>query len=213
MCFKGSKNQQLYMLLCVSFSLTNQVWNYFEFCLCKTYSMFEFLKGEWLKILILGKLGFKTCVLKNISSHTNTFLFLIFNALGYVFQKFSLKKKKKGAFLDFWLIHCVFQSIEILVKNFSEPLSGSIDRTCFSINRTSWIRFLKNSDLTCLNHFFKNFSNLFLSLRQGKAPQRIFCRFPPNFLQGFSLLKPVCLYYPSFCIVFLIFMHNLMVFG
>ena len=43
---------------------TNQVWNYFEYCLWKTYFVFEFLKGEWLKILILGKLGFKTYALE-----------------------------------------------------------------------------------------------------------------------------------------------------
>ena len=45
------------MLLCVFLGLTNQVCNYFEF-LCKTYFVFENLKGECLKILILGKLGF-----------------------------------------------------------------------------------------------------------------------------------------------------------
>ena len=82
--------------------------------------MFEFLKGEWLKILILGKLGFKTGVLKNISSHTHAFLFLIFNALGYVFKNsVFFFFFKKGAFLDYQLIHCVFRSIKIFVKNFS----------------------------------------------------------------------------------------------
>ena len=70
----------------------------------------------------------------------------------------------------------------------------------------------KKSDLTCSNHFFKNFSKLFLSLWLGKAPQQIFCRFPPNFLQGFSLHKPVCPYYLFFCIVFHDFMHYFMVF-
>ena len=79
-----------------------------------------------------------------------------------------------------------------------------------SINRISRIRFLKNSDLTCSNHFFKNFSKLFLSLPLGKAPQQFFCHFPPNFLQGFSLHKLVCPYYPFFCIVFHVFMHYFM---
>ena len=60
----------------------------------------------------------------------------------------------------------------------------------------------KKLDLTCSNHFFKTFPKLSLSLRLSKAPQRIFCRSPPNFLLSFSLDKPVCLYYPSFCIVF-----------
>ena len=82
------------MLLCVSFGLTNQVWNYFEYCLCKTYFVFEFLKGEWLKILILGKLGLKFVFWKNISSHTHVFLFLIFNALRGVFKNQVIFSKK-----------------------------------------------------------------------------------------------------------------------
>ena len=84
--------------------------------------------------------------------------------------------------------------------------------TVVSINRILRIRFIKNSDLTCWNHFFKNFSKLFLFVPLGKAPQQIFCRFPPNFLQGFSLHKPVWPYYPFFCIVFHVFMHYFMFF-
>ena len=71
------------MLLCVSFGLINQLWNYFEFFFffwCKTYFVFELLKGKWLKILILGKLGLKLVFWKNISSHTYAFIFLIFDA-------------------------------------------------------------------------------------------------------------------------------------
>ena len=111
----------------------------------------------------MGKLGLKLVFRKSISSHTHAFLFLIFNALRYVFKK-SGYFSKKMFFPDFRLIQSDFRSIEILLKNFSEPLSGSIDRTCFSINRTSWIRFFflkkKNSDLTCSS----TFSNFPLSL-------------------------------------------------
>ena len=114
-------------------------------------------------------------------------------------------------FVSFYLlrlIQSVFQSIKIAFKIFMESLS-------VSINWISRIRFFKNSYLTCSNHFFKSFSKLFLSLslRLGKAPQQIFCRFPPNFLQGFSFYKPVCSYYPFFCIVFHVFMHYFMFFG
>ena len=84
----------LYMLLCVSFGLTNQVWNYFEYCLYKTYFVVEFLKGEWLKILILGKLGLKLVFWKNISSHTYAFIFLIFDALRCVFKNQVIFSKK-----------------------------------------------------------------------------------------------------------------------
>ena len=72
---------------------------------------------------------------------------------------------KKLFFPEFQLIQFDFQSIEILLKNFSKPLPGSIDRTCFSINRTSWIKFLKKKQcLTRSKHFFKTFSNFPLSL-------------------------------------------------
>ena len=115
---------------------------------------------------------------------------------------------------QFQLIQSIFRLIEIFLKFFNKPLSVSIDRNYVSINRNSWIRFFKNSDLTCSNHFFKTFQNFFLSLRLGKAPLRFFfCRFPSNFLQGFSLPKPVCLFYPSFCIIFTFSCINLMVFG
>ena len=197
------------MLLCVSFGLTNQVWNYFEYCLCKTYFVFEILKGEWLKILILGKLGLNLVFWKSISSHTHAFLFLIFNALRSVFKN-QVLFFQKCCFPDFRLIQSVFRSIEISFKILCELLSVSINRNWFLINRNSWIKFFKNSVLTCSNIFFKTFFSLSDS---GKAPQRFFCRFPPNFLQSFSLPKPVCLFYPSFCIVFLNFMHFLMVFG
>ena len=57
------------------------------------------------------------------------------------------------------------------------------------------------------------FSNFPLSLRLGKAPLRIFCRFQPNFLQGFSFPRPVRPLYPSFCFYFHDFMHKLMHFN
>ena len=143
--------------------------------------------------------------------------YFLYSMLWGMFFKNSVKKKKKGAFPDFWLIHCVFRSIEILVKNFSEPLSGSIDRTCFSINRTLWIKFFFNKNLSfdLFKHLFKTFLKFFFTLSDSARLHRdfFFCRFPPKFLQSFSLPKPVCLFYPSFCIVFLIFMHFLMVFG
>ena len=61
----------VHVIMCV-FSLTNQVCNYFKF-LCKTYFVFENLKEERLKILILGKLGLKLMFWKSISSHTHTY--------------------------------------------------------------------------------------------------------------------------------------------
>ena len=93
-------------------------------------------------------------------------------------------------------------------------MPGSIDRTCFSINRTLWIKFFLNSVWLIQN----TFSNLFqtflsLSLRLGKAPLRIFCHFSTKFLQGFSLTRPVRPLYPFFCFYFHDFMHKLMHFN
>ena len=122
---------------------------------------------------------------------------------------------KNSFFLQFRSIESIFQSIEIAFKNFSEPLPGSVDRTCVSINWTSWIRFFFFLKLRfdLFIYFFKTFSNFPLSLRIGKAPLRIFCRFQPNFLQGFSLLRPVRPLHPSFCFYFHDFMHKLMHFN
>ena len=145
---------------------------------------------------------------KSISSHTHAFYFL-YSMLWGVFSKIRFFFFQKCCFPDFRLIQSVFRSIEISFKILCELLSVSINRNWFLINRNSWIKFFKNSVLTCSNIFFKTFFSLSDS---GKAPQRFFCRFPPNFLQSFSLPKPVCLFYPSFCIVFLNFMHFLMVF-
>ena len=148
------------MLLCVSFGLTNQVWNYLEFCLCKIYFVFECLKGEWLKILILGKLGFKTCVLEKHFIFYSCIFISYIQCFEVCFQNSGYFSKKIFFFLDFRLIQFDFRWIEILLKNFSEPLSGSIDWTCFSINRTLWIKFfffIKILVLTCSNIFSKLF--------------------------------------------------------
>ena len=93
-------------------------------------------------------------------------------------------------------------------------MPGSIDRTCFSINWTSWIKFFLNSVWLIQN----TFSNLFqtflsLSLRLGKAPLRIFCHFSTKLLQGFSLTRSVRPLYPFFCFYFHDFMHKLMHFN
>ena len=103
----------------------------------------------------MGKLGLKLVFWKSISSHTYAFLFPIFNTLRYVFKK-SGYFSKKLFFLEFRLIQFDFRSIEILLKNFNKPLSDSIDRTCFSINRTSWINFFLNS-VWLIQNTFSNF--------------------------------------------------------
>ena len=200
----------MYILLCVFFGLTNEVCNYFKF-LCKTYFMVENLKGECLKILNLGKLGLKFVFWKSISSHTHAFDFLYSMLWGFFFKKPGYFFKNSVyiyiyIYIEFRLIQSVFRSIEITFKILCELLSVSINQNWFSINRNSWIKFLKNQIWLVQTNFFKTFQNFFLSLRLGKAQQRFF-------VVLLQISCKVCLYYPSFCIDFHIFMHYLMVFG
>ena len=97
-----------------------------------------------------------------------------------------------------------------LFKKFSEPLPGSIDQTCFWSIEHRDSSFLKTMFWLIQTFFSKPFSNFSLSLRLGKAPLKIFCRFSLKFLQGFSLSRLVRPLYPSFCFYFHDFMHNLM---
>ena len=133
----------------------------------------------------MGKLGLKLVFWKSISSHSHAFLFLIFNALRHVFKKLGFFLK--GCFFpDFRLIQFDFRSIKILLKNFSKPLPRSIDRTYFSINRTSWIKFFLKTVFDSFKTLFQIFFKLSsLSLWLGKAPLRIFYRFQPNFCKDF----------------------------
>ena len=102
----------------------------------------------------------------------------------------------------FQLIEFVFRSIEIVFKNFKGAF------VCFDQSKM-WIRFLKNWIWRVQFIFFKTFSN-FLSLSNSDKLTHHFCCFPPKFLRGFPLSKPVSLFYPSFCIYFHIFMHKFM---
>ena len=135
----------------------------------------------------MGKLGLKLVFWKSISSHIHAFLFLIFNTLRYIFKK-SCYFSKKLFFLEFRLIQFDFRSIEILLKNFNKPLPDSIDRTCFSINRTSWIKFFLNS-VWLIQNTFSNFPlSLSLSLSLSNLARLhwgFFCRFQPNFCNVF----------------------------
>ena len=108
---------------------------------------------------------------------------------------------KKLVFPEFRSIKPISRPIEIAIKSFGLALCVSIDQTHFSINRKSYREFLK----IFVFHVFKhcsNFSKHFLSIQLVKASNQFFCCFPPIFLQGFSLPRPVGPYYPSFFIYF-----------
>ena len=128
--------------------------------------------------------------------------YFLFSMLWGVFTKVRLFFKK-DVFPDFRLVQSVFRSIEILFRNFSEPLSGSIDRNCFSINRTSWIRFFK----TWILNFSKVLQVFSLSPIQTWLPLRVLFFFFIFPLQGFSLQTPVRPFYPLFLFLFSHFTH------
>ena len=76
-----------------------------------------------------------------------------------------------------------------------------------SIDRNSWNMFFKRSDCLFQKVLFQKNFNLPSLSDLAKAPPSSFCRFPPRFLQGFCLWRPVSLFCPSFCILFHDFMH------
>ena len=117
---------------------------------------------------------------------------------------------KKLFFQNFDWSNLIFDQSKSCLKKFSEPLPGSIDRTCFSINRTSRFRYFKNSSLTDSNIFFKSFFKLFSLFPTWQGSTKFFCRFLPKFLQGFPPSRPVRPFYPSFCSYFHVFMHFFM---
>ena len=99
----------VHVIVCVFRSNQPSLKLLWVFFLCKTYFVFVILKGECLKILILGKLSLKLVFWKSISSHTHAFYFL-FSMLCGVFSKIRI----------FCLKFCFSRF--------------SIDPICFSIN-------------------------------------------------------------------------------
>ena len=157
------------MLLCVFLGLTNQVCNYFDF-LCKTYFVLENLKGECLKILIVGKLGFKLVFWKSISSHTHAFYFF-YSMLWGVFFKNQVIFPKILFSQNFDWSNLTFDQSKFLLKFFvSVCLFRSIETDFRSIEYRKWA-FSKVRFWPVQSIFFKKFSNFPLSFRLGKAPQ------------------------------------------
>ena len=143
---------------------------------------------------------------KSISYHTHAFLFLIFNALRCVFKNQVIFLKR--CFFRFSIDLICFSSIEIFFKIFSKPLFGSIDRNCFSINRTWWIRFfLKKGSWLFQKHLFKSFSS-FLSLSGSTRPHKEFfvvflqisCKFSLSLSQYVYFTLPFALFFSFSCI-------------
>ena len=138
------------------------------------------------------------------SFHLILMHFFFFNALrkGYIkFFWFS----KIHFFYNFDQSSLFFDQSKLHFKNFSEPLPGLIDRTCFSINRTSWIKFFLNT----VFYSFKTLFQIFLKLSslsptwQGSTED--FLSFSTKFFARFFSPKAgQDLYTPPFSFIFMI---------
>ena len=100
---------------------------------------------------------------------------------------------------------CFKNSVSLYLVRLIEPVFQSIE------DRISG--FLKQFFDCFKNIFFKKVFQLFFSLQLGKAALHIFCRFLPQFLQGFPPSRPVRPFYPSFWFYFHVFMHIFMHLG
>ena len=133
------------MLLCVSLVWPTKFANTLSFYAKQIWCLRIY--GKCLMILILGKLGLKLFfwnTFHHILMHFvhqfqcfEVFLKCVFDFFKNVF--FFLKNFVSLYLLQ--LIQSVFQIIEIVLKFLKKPLSVSINRNWFSINRNSWIRF------------------------------------------------------------------------
>ena len=108
----------------------------------------------------MGKLGLKLVFLENhFISYSCIISIFFFNALRRGCIKFCWFSKIHF-FYNFDQSSLIFDQSKLRFKNFSESLPGSIDRTCFSINRTSWIKFFLNTVFDSFKTLFQNFFKL-----------------------------------------------------
>ena len=172
------------------------------------FDAWEF-KEKMVEDLNFGKTEFKTCVEKNFISYSYI-LFIKFNALRSFYTKL-LCFSKIFFFQNFDRSNLFLYQSKLRLKSlvsfycFDRCSIDTRSIEAFSINRKSYREcFLKTwfsrVQLTFQKVFKLSLSLSLSSIGQGSNP--IFCHFPPTFLQGFSPLRPVRLFYPSFCIYF-----------
>ena len=197
------------MLLCVSFDLTNQVWNYFEFfffvqnILC----VWDF-KGRMFENLNFGKIEFKTCVLEKHFISFLCILLIIFNALMSFFKNQVIFSKKlffqnfnwSNLFFDqsklhlkFFVSLCLFRSIKIDFRSIETRESSFSKKLIFDL----------------FKHLFQNFSKLFsLSpTRQGSTDiffvifLQISCKVSFSLSRYVYITLPFALFFFFSCII------------
>ena len=169
---------------------------------------------ELIENLNFGKTRFNSCVFEKHFISYSCILFLKFNALRNFYIKL-LCFSNLWFFQNFDWSNLFFDRLKFRLKFWSAFVcfdrssiaNGSIeaffiDRIYFSINRKSRWEFFKNFCFHAVSIISNFFKPLFSLIRSVKSTKAIFCRFPPKILQGFSPLRLVRPFYPSFCIYF-----------
>ena len=126
----------------------------------------------------------------------------LYSMLWGMFSKNQVIFLKRCFFPDFRLIQSDFRSIEILLKNFSEPLSGLIDRTYFSINWTSWIKFFLNTVFDSFKTLFQNFFKLSSLSPTWQGSTEDFLSFSTKFVARFFSPKVGKTFIPLLLLLF-----------
>ena len=140
----------------------------------------------------MGKLGLKLVFWKSISSHTHVFLFLIFNALRYVFKKSGYFSKKMFFQIFNWsnlffdqskslfkilVSLCLVRLIEPVFRSIEHRESSFFFKTMFDWFKTLFQIFFKLSSLSptwqgSTEDFFVVFNQIFarfFSHKTGKT--------------------------------------------
>ena len=112
--------------------------------------------------------------------------YILHSMLWGKFSKIKLFSLKSCFFQNFDWSNLIFDQSKSCLKKFSEPLPGSIDRTCFSINRRSCFKFLKKTVFWLTQTLFQNFFQTFLSLSDLARLHRRFFVFYLIFARFFS---------------------------
>ena len=112
----------------------------------------------------------------------------------------SIENAIKIRFESTWLDRCSI-GVGLIEIDFQ-----SIESNFWSIEN-QLENFLKKAFLTCSSHYSYFFKKLSLSSSSTDPLQVDFCRFLPNFSQGFCVQVSVRPFYPLVFILFTIFMH------
>ena len=180
----------VHVIVCVH-GLTNHVWK-IPWVLCKNVFCCFKNGGDCLKSKFLEKLGLKFVFWESISSHTHAFALLYSMFWGKISknQVFSLKSCFFQNFDWSNLIFdqsksCFKNSVSLCLVRLIEPVFRSIEHRISGFLKTVF---------NCFKHHFQKVFQLFFSLSPTwQGCTQIFCRFLPQFLQGFPLSRPLLL--------------------